>query len=70
MSLAFVRRNRVVTVLLVVGVCALGAAWLHAPDAAAQSAQASAGRGAPVPVALPPYDGYPEEHFVGSVTPW
>ncbi|MES2603370.1 MAG: hypothetical protein V4603_00435 [Pseudomonadota bacterium] len=30
----------------------------------------SVGRSWPVPVALAPYDGYPEEQFVGSVTPW
>ncbi|MGD8808196.1 MAG: hypothetical protein PVG24_01255 [Gammaproteobacteria bacterium] len=30
----------------------------------------SVGRGWPVPVDLGPYDGYPEEQFVGSVTPW
>jgi hypothetical protein len=39
-------------------------------DSAASSAQRSVGRGWPVPVELPPYDGYPEEQFVGSVTPW
>lgn len=31
---------------------------------------ASVGRGAPFPVKLEPYDGYPEEQFVGAVTPW
>lgn len=31
---------------------------------------ASVGRGWPVPVSLQPYDGYPEEQFVGAVTPW
>lgn len=31
---------------------------------------ASVGRGWPVPVELGPYDGYPEEQFVGAVTPW
>jgi hypothetical protein len=32
--------------------------------------EASVGRGWPVPVQLGHYDGYPEEQFVGSVTPW
>lgn len=32
--------------------------------------QASAGRGSPFPTAAENYDGYPQEHFVGSVTPW
>ena len=31
--------------------------------------QASTGRGAPFPATLENYDGYPEEQFVGSVTP-
>jgi hypothetical protein len=38
--------------------------------AAAASGEPSVGRGRPVPVELGPYDGYPEELFVGSVTPW
>jgi hypothetical protein len=33
-------------------------------------AQTSVGRGAPVPIPDAPYDGYPEEQFVGAVTPW
>jgi hypothetical protein len=41
----------------------------QAPDAASTSST-SVGRGWPVPVELGPYDGYPEEQFVGSVTPW
>src|SRR5690606_16491713 len=32
--------------------------------------RASVGRGWPVPVELGDYDGYPEEQFVGAVTPW
>ena len=34
------------------------------------SSESSVGRGWPVPVELGPSDGYPEELFVGSVTPW
>lgn len=34
------------------------------------STQSSVGRGAPFPLELGSYDGYPEEQFVGSVTPW
>ncbi|MGV3591062.1 MAG: hypothetical protein ACO1PZ_05180 [Gammaproteobacteria bacterium] len=33
-------------------------------------AQVSSGRGAPVPIEAEPFDGYPEEQFVGAVTPW
>lgn len=42
--------------------CGLGAMQLQA--------QTSVGHGAPVPVTLAPFDGYPEEQFVGAVTPW
>lgn len=64
-------RHRILLVII--------AGWVTAcsPDTAtvsdtAQPAtpQSSVGWGAPFPVAFAPYDGYPEEQFVGSVTPW
>jgi len=36
----------------------------------ADNGGSSVGRGWPVPVELDAYDGYPDEQFVGSVTPW
>ncbi len=33
-------------------------------------AQNTVSYGAPVPIPVTPYDGYPEEQFVGAVTPW
>ncbi len=39
-------------------------------SAGAVYAQTSVGHGAPVPVPATPYDGYPDEQFVGAVTPW
>jgi len=50
----------------------IASASLHMPWAAAQSGgnPESAGHGWPIPVDLARYDGYPEEQFVGSVTPW
>jgi hypothetical protein len=33
-------------------------------------AQPSIGHGAPVPIPATAYDGYPEQQFVGAVTPW
>jgi hypothetical protein len=47
---------------------AAGAFAQQASTAAAQTK--SVGRNWPVPVSLQAYDGYPEEQFVGSVTPW
>lgn len=53
--------------------CCIG---MTLPNAKSQSPGAgtdersSVGRGWPVPVELGDYDGYPEEQFVGSVTPW
>jgi hypothetical protein len=48
---------------------ALSAAQSQAPKPLADEPM-SVGRGWPVPVDLGAYDGYPEEQFVGSVTPW
>ena len=43
---------------------------LSVSSALAQEPASSVGRGWPVPVELAAYDGYPDEQFVGSVTPW
>lgn len=53
-------------------IAALCAALFAAPSLAQSSAAAaqSVGRGHPVPFEQGAYDGYPEELFVGSVTPW
>src|SRR5688572_206925 len=37
---------------------------------APQPAQKSVGRGWPVPVRLNAFDGFPDDYFVGAVTPW
>lgn len=48
----------------------LSSAVAQQRGSAADEGSRSVGRGWPVPVELGPYDGYPEEQFVGSVTPW
>jgi len=63
----------IVSLRRVAGACLLAGlavgACVPAGDVQNGSEQ-SVGRGWPVPVQLEPYDGYPEEQFVGSVTPW
>jgi len=49
---------------------ALGIAMTLLTSAPGLKAQDSVGHSWPVPVELAPYDGYPEEQFVGSVIPW
>jgi hypothetical protein len=45
-------------------------AMVYSTGALPVYAQTSVGHGAPVPIPRTPYDGYPEEQFVGAVTPW
>src|SRR5688572_6430585 len=65
-----VGKNPVAVVVL--AIAAYGLVWSYASDpAVAQSTpQKSVGRGWPVPVPLRAYHGYPQDDFVGAVTPW
>ena len=56
-----------ITALLFPACTAAFSACVSLPAALAQD---SVGYGWPVPITLGDYDGYPEEQFVGSVTPW
>src|SRR5687768_9322106 len=71
------------TGLAVAFICAAGALaplYTQAPDARSQTpvpaprspgdGGKSVGRGWPVPVPPKTFDGYPEDDFVGAVTPW
>lgn len=62
--------SRIMSTLAAVACAGLSASFVPATDAIAQDEQPSVGRGWPIPVPLGDYDGYPEEQFVGSVTPW
>ena len=71
MSPTFARNTSVTVAILVLGGCLVASLRATAPEPAqATTAQKSVGRGWPGPVPLKPYDGYPEEDFVGAVTPW
>jgi hypothetical protein len=70
MSLALVRKTSVMVAVLVLGACGLAASCTPAPDPTSGNPQTSVGRGWPVPVPLSEFDGYPEDQFVGAVTPW
>jgi hypothetical protein len=73
MNIVSVRRS---AAALAAACLASGLAFACAPAAEVPSdgqqsdGQQSVGRGWPVSASLQPYDGYPEEQFVGSVTPW
>jgi hypothetical protein len=65
--------SRVAVTVVIVSACALATSCTKSPDAAKETretARKSVGRGWPVPVPLHTFDGYPEDDFVGSVTPW
>ncbi len=72
MSPTFVRKTSVAVAVLVAGVCVMAVVTRTsaASPRSATAAQKSVGRGWPVPVPLKPFDGYPEDDFVGAVTPW
>jgi hypothetical protein len=69
MSTAFVRNTRVQVAVFALCACGLALACTPTPDRPAENVE-SVGRGWPVPVPLAEFDGYPEEGFVGAVTPW
>ena len=65
----FVRNAGVAAPVLAVVLVAAGSttpSYTQAP----QATQKSVGRGWPVPVRLNAFDGFPEDYFVGAVTPW
>jgi len=68
----FVRKTGVAAPVFAVVFVAAGrmTSYTQAPQPAAQPAQKSVGRGWPVPVALNTFDGFPDDSFVGAVTPW
>ena len=68
MTAPFIRKASVTVVILVLGIGVISS--LGAKAQAPAPAQKSVGRGWPVPVTLKPFDGYPEDDFVGAVTPW
>src|SRR4051812_33058554 len=71
MKISRVVGRSAVVALFVVATGALTPSYMQAPLAAGQSSgQKSVGRGWPVPVPLHAFTGYPEEDFVGAVTPW
>lgn len=69
MSTAQARTATVTAVIVLMGAWGLASSSAQAPNPASAPAR-SVGRGWPVPVPLPAFDGYPEEGFVGAVTPW
>jgi len=71
MTSTFVRKTSVTVAVLVVAICVMASlrAKAQAP-AQPTTAQKSVGRGWPVAVPLKPYNVYPENDFVGAVTPW
>mgnify|MGYP003578350615 CR=1 FL=1 len=72
----FVRKTSVAAPVFAVVFVAAGTVTpssTQAPQPAARQGQAtqkSVGRGWPVPVPLNRFDGFPEDYFVGAVTPW
>ncbi len=63
-------RFRVVIACLLAGSVSTCAPAQDSQTGSEQTTGRSVGHGWPVPVELQPYDGYPEEQFVGAVTPW
>ena len=69
----FVQKSSIAAPVFAVVFIAAGTmtpSYTQAPPPAAQAAQKSVGRGWPVPVPLNAFDGFPEDYFVGAVTPW
>ena len=76
---AFFRKTSVAVAVFAFATGALSPSFTPAPQAAPQTpartslgegGPKSVGRGWPVPVPLQKFDGYPEDDFVGAVTPW
>jgi len=70
MSSACVRKTSVALAVLVFAACVMASSSAQTPSPTRAPTQKSVGRGWPVPVPLNTFDGYPEEYFVGAVTPW
>ena len=63
-------KNKLKATIIYILFSACTAVFIGRVSLPAVLAQDSVGYGWPVPIMLGDYDGYPEEQFVGSVTPW
>jgi hypothetical protein len=70
MRSGLIGKGGVAAAVLLLGALGLAALPQSGPQSAAAPAAKSVGRGWPVPVPLRPFHGYPEDEFVGAVTPW
>ena len=70
MNTEFASKHRVAVVSFLVCMCGVMWSFTNASGQTKPAPQKSVGRGWPVPVPLGKFHGYPENEFVGSVTPW